>query len=1034
MPSTAVIYNLVARDRGASRTFRKVGDSADRSSRKLTAFGTAAKTAGAVATKALRVSALVGGLSVLAAGAASSAGAVVQLTAALLPMAGAVAALPALFAGLQAILGTLKLAFAGVGDAMGAALSGDANKLAKAMKNLSPAAQAAVREVQKLKPAFEALRNAVQDAFWERLKGQITSTGRALSGPLRAGMTQVATVAGQAARQVLAFARNSQTLRSIRTIFGNVAAGMKNALSQGLTPLLAGFRDLATSVTPLFGQVGSAVGGAAAKFGEWLSKVSQSGQALSWVNTAIGIFKQLAQLLTNVGGILVSVFKAASTAGTGVLGVIGQAAAKLNAFFKSAQGQKVLVSVFKGLSAIGRALAPIFTALAGAIGKVAPFIGKIAVALSPGLVAVAQALGTALAAMGPGLTTLAKGIATGLVKLAPALTPLGKAIGGVAAALTPVIPKVASALADAVIKLAPSLPGIAKGLADAAIAIVPIIPQLARMLQLIVPLIPPLVQFAVGLLNLGVQLGILKQFQIINGILSALSGVLTTVVGWLGQLGMAMQNVNLAGFQKALFNAGFAVGRFVATAVGFVASLPGKAAAALASLGSLLYGAGQKVVRGLIGGIGSMIAAAGKRAGQVATAAKTVFAKAGSWLVSKGRGFVNGLINGIRARIGSAVKTAGSLGSRARNVFAKAASWLIARGRGFVNGLINGVSARIGAAASMASRVGSRVRGVFSHAGSWLIGKGKALINGLRSGIGAAMSGISGWLRSHVVNPIINAVKRFFGIHSPSTVFHGIGVNMVKGLVRGLATHNGPAIVKKIFGGMPQALGSLVTKGLVSLSNLPGKALRAISDLFGNPGGSGVARWRGTVVQALKLAGLPTSAAYVNAWLRQIASESGGRANAVQGNIGDINNRTGDLAKGLVQTISATFASFHLPGFNNIFKGLDNLIAGMRYAKSRYGARGMLGVIGHGHGYAAGTNYARRGWAWVGENGRELIKLRGGEQIKSHAASEAYARGGELRVGGGKVVLEYRNGGLEAYLRDLILVEQSDDRRFQARR
>lgn len=403
---------------------------------------------------------------------------------------------------------------------------------------------------------------------------------------------------------------------------------------------------------------------------------------------------------------------------------------------------------------------------------------------------------------------------------------------------------------------------------------------------------------------------------------------------------------------------------------------------------TVFYGIGYNLVLGLVAGIQGAIAGARKVASRLATAARSVFSKAGSWLISKGRSFVNGLISGVSARIGSAVKTASSLGSRARNVFAKTGSWLIARGRGFVNGLINGVSARIGAAVSKAQSLGSRARGVFSKAGSWLISKGRALVNGLTSGISAAMRGISSWLKSHVVNPIINAVKRFFGIHSPSTVFHGIGVNMVKGLIRGLATSNGSAIVKKIFGGMPQALGALVTKGLVSITNLPAKALAAISDLFGgSPGGSGVARWRSTVIQALKLAGLPTSAAYVNAWLRQIATESGGNPHAVQGNIGDINNITGDLAKGLVQTISATFNSFKLPGFGNIFNGLDNLIAGMRYAKSRYGAAGMLGVIGHGHGYARGTSNARRGWAWVGENGPELRYFRGGEKVKSNADS-----------------------------------------------
>lgn len=140
----------------------------------------------------------------------------------------------------------------------------------------------------------------------------------------------------------------------------------------------------------------------------------------------------------------------------------------------------------------------------------------------------------------------------------------------------------------------------------------------------------------------------------------------------------------------------------------------------------------------------------------------------------------------------------------------------------------------------------------------------------------------------------------------------------------------------------------------------------------GNPPGEGAKRWEPYVKKALAANGLPTSDAYVQAWLRQIQSESGGNPKAVQGGYVDINTMTGDLAKGLLQTISATFNVHAFPGHKDIFNGYDNMLAAIHYAKARYGSD-MLAVIGHGHGYANGGHIYNKQLAWIAEDGDEFV-------------------------------------------------------------
>ena len=301
----------------------------------------------------------------------------------------------------------------------------------------------------------------------------------------------------------------------------------------------------------------------------------------------------------------------------------------------------------------------------------------------------------------------------------------------------------------------------------------------------------------------------------------------------------------------------------------------------------------------------------------------------------------------------------------------------------------------------------NRILSWFSDTVRWLVNAGSNIIGGLFNGMKLYMSNIGNWIKNNVVDPVINSVKHFFGISSPAAAMVPIGINVMAGLMKGLfsggkdLTH----FIKNVFGGMPAALGNLVTKGLVDISKLPQKALSALGSvagkvggffakLFGGSVGGGVQRWAGVVAQALSMLGLPLGLG--KRVLYQMQTESGGNQNAI--NLTDINAQQGDPSRGLLQTIGATFAAYHVPGTsNNIYDPLANVAAAINYAQHVYGPslmRGGMGM-GSGHGYDTGGWWPPNTIGWNTSGKHELVvtqeQLRAGALAGGSTAPEYHA-------------------------------------------
>lgn len=344
-------------------------------------------------------------------------------------------------------------------------------------------------------------------------------------------------------------------------------------------------------------------------------------------------------------------------------------------------------------------------------------------------------------------------------------------------------------------------------------------------------------------------------------------------------------------------------------------------------------------------------------------------------------------------------------------------------------------SAITGAVQGIFNKIGSIMNGLHAAAIGWATG----LKDGLVSGITGAWNSVKNAL-SGIVGNIVSFVKNALGIHSPSTVFAEMGMNMMLGMIHGfkggdLAGHIG-GFINSSLGGIGNTIKGVVHKGLVSLSGLGsvGSALlnklglgSLIPNLMSLAGGA-LAHFNGSgnitqwIREALGLTGEPLS------WLGPLSliaqHESGGNPNAV--NKWDINWREGHPSMGLMQTIMSTFMAHMLPGHGNIFNPVDNAASAIRYILARYGSvynvpgvASMMrggpyvgyatgGVINEpiaGIGLRSGTQYA------FGERGSEaVIPLNGrsggrGGQIVLETHNHIYLNGREMsqQLGAGMV-------------------------------
>jgi hypothetical protein len=216
--------------------------------------------------------------------------------------------------------------------------------LQAALAKMSPAAQKFAKFIFGLKPQWEGLRNAVQEALLPPLQRGITAALPLLS-TLQKGLVGSATVVGGLGEKLGAVLG----AKDFRNDVGTIMASNNRALSSfGTTGLnvIQILRHLAVAAGPLVERFAAWT---ATLTGAWAEEVKtgrETGKLEAWLNKAGDRAAQLGSIIKNIAVALFGMGKAAAPAGVQLLGELDKITKKWAVFANSEEGQAKMKAFF----------------------------------------------------------------------------------------------------------------------------------------------------------------------------------------------------------------------------------------------------------------------------------------------------------------------------------------------------------------------------------------------------------------------------------------------------------------------------------------------------------------------------------------------------------------------------------------------------------------------------------------------------------------------------------------------------------------
>lgn len=322
-----------------------------------------------------------------------------------------------------AAVGTLALAFNGLTAAIGPRdTEAQIKKADLAMSRLGVDAQQVAKAVIALKPAWNDLKQTVQNDFFKDVGIEIKSLGATYLPLLKSGLGGMATEFNGLITKFDAFLRQAGTIKDTSVLFSEFQATVHN-ISPGLISMSAGLKDIGVVAGSFLPGLAQGFTNLMDRFAVFTARARDDGSLQLWTAQGILAIKQVGDMLGNLAGIFGGIFEASQKAGSSFVETWGAAFKIFNDFVHSQQGQAGLINLFQGIRQVIDAISPGIKAL---LGGMADGI----VAVRPAVDGIGEALSSIATKAAPTFKMLGEVAVTIITPLAAAIKFVADTVGG----------------------------------------------------------------------------------------------------------------------------------------------------------------------------------------------------------------------------------------------------------------------------------------------------------------------------------------------------------------------------------------------------------------------------------------------------------------------------------------------------------------------------------------------------------------------------------------------------------------------------